>query len=221
MEKRGFGTNFHKVYGSDPTTYHTFSAAEHFTQGLNKKIRELSSSGTLLDIACGTCHKTSLFSKNFLKVFALDHSKPLLDFGRQKYGHNKKLNFLWSTAAHIPLLEESVDTILVTWGSFPLSKTLREMKRVLKKGGSILRIGAIKEDEFTTLFPSFDITRINRINRAFVQQGFTIEPHMVTIRFRDINEARTILSKVTGAPKRKIHSLVFKHQVVLCYYRKQ
>ena len=48
------------------------------------------------------------------------------------------------------LLNESINTIVITWGSFPLSQTLREMKRVLKNGGSILRIGACVEYEFTT-----------------------------------------------------------------------
>lgn len=220
MTKRGFGTNFHKVYGSNPETYNRFSSAEYFPLNLNKRIRELSSPGVLLDIACGTGHKTNLLSKYFEKVFALDYSAPLLNFARQKYGGNKKLNFLWSTAAHIPLLDQSVDTIVVTWGSFPLSQTLREMKRVLKNGGSILRVGACVEDEFTTLFPSFDIKRINRINKTFLSQGFTIEYHEVTIRFKSLKEAKEILSEIVGAPKEMINKSTFKHEVALCYYKK-
>lgn len=220
MTKRGFGTNFHKVYGSNPEAYNTFSSSEYFSPRLNKRIHELSSPGVLLDVACGTGHKTNLLSKSFEKVFALDYSAPLLTLARQKYGRNKKLNFLWSTAAHIPLLNESIDTIVVTWGSFPLSQTLREMKRVLKNGGSILRIGACVEDEFTTLFPSFDIKRINRINRAFISQGFTIEHHEVVIRFKNLKEAKEILNEIVGVPKEMIDKTVFKHKVALCYYKK-
>ncbi|MEN9560732.1 MAG: hypothetical protein RIQ56_5, partial [Candidatus Parcubacteria bacterium] len=139
MIKRGFGTNFHKIYQSNPDTYHAFSSSEQFSSRLNARIKELCSPGILLDVACGTGHKTNLFSKFFEKAFALDYSAPLLTFARQKYGSNKKLNFIWSTAAHIPLLDESVDTVLITWGSFPLSQTMREMKRVLKTRGCILR----------------------------------------------------------------------------------
>ncbi len=220
MTKRGFGTNFHKVYGSNPETYNRFSSAEYFSQKLNKRIRELSSPGVLLDVACGTGHKTNLLSKYFDKVFALDCSAHLLNFARKEYGANKKINFLWSTAAHIPLLDQSVDTIVVTWGSFPLPQTLREMKRVLKNGGSILRIGTCVGDEFTTLFPSFDIKRINRINKTFVSQGFTIERHEVTIRFKNLKEAKEILSEIVGTPKEMINKTTLKHTVALCYYKK-
>lgn len=217
---KSFGTNFHQVYGSEPKLYNAFSAAERFSPGLTRRIRELISQGVLLDIACGTCHKTNKLSKYFDKVYALDYSAPLLEYGRKKYGTNKKLNFLWSTAAHIPLLDQSVDTIIVTWGSFPLSQTLREMKRVLRSGGNIIRIGVCVEDEFTTLFPSFDIKRINRINNTFISQGFTIEYHEVTIRFKDLKEAKTLLGEIVGASPAKINKTVFRHKVALCYYRK-
>lgn len=220
MTKRGFGTNFHKIYGSNPETYNKFSSAEYFSPNLNKRIHELSSPGILLDVACGTGHKTNLLSKYFEKVFALDYSAPLLSFARKEYRANKRLNFLWSTTVHIPLLDQSIDTIVVTWGSFPLSRTLREMKRVLKNGGSILRIGACVEDEFTTLFPSFDIKRINRINKTFLSQGFTVEHHKVTIRFENLKEAKKILSEIIGVPREMINKTVFKHKVALCYYRK-
>ena len=220
MTKRGFGTNFHNVYGSNSETYNKFSSAEYFSPKLYKRIHELSSPGVLLDIACGTGHKTNLLSKSFEKVFALDYSAPLLTLARQKYGKNKKLNFLWSTAAHIPLLNESINTIVITWGSFPLSQTLREMKRVLKNGGSILRIGAYVEDEFTTLFPSFDIKRINRINKTFISQGFTIEHHEVAIRFKNLKESKEVLNEIIGVPKETINKIVFKHKVALCYYKK-
>lgn len=220
MTKRGFGTNFHKVYGSNPEVYNKFSSAEHFSPKLNKRIHELLSPGVLLDVACGTAHKTNLLSKSFEKVFALDYSAPLLTFAAQKYGRNKKINFLLSTAAHIPLLDESVDTVVVTWGSFPLSRTLVEMRRVLKSDGSILRIGACVEDEFTTLFPSFDKRRIDRINNTFIAQGFTIEHHEVAIRFKNLEEARGILAKIIGVSEEAINKKTFKHKVVLCYYKK-
>ena len=109
---------------------------------------------------------------------------------------------------------------MITWGSFPLSQTLREMKRVLKNGGSILRIGAYVEDEFTTLFPSFDIKRINRINKTFISQGFTIEHHEVAIRFKNLKESKEVLNEIIGVPKETINKIVFKHKVALCYYKK-
>jgi|CXWL01.1.fsa_nt_gi ubiquinone/menaquinone biosynthesis C-methylase UbiE len=220
MKTRGFGTNFHSIYASNAGLYDAFSRAEKFSSILEARIRELLVPGTMLDVACGTADKTNLYSKYFTAAYGLDNSQPLLCYAAKKYRTNSKLRFLWSTAAHIPLLDESVDTVLVTWGSFPLSRTLREMKRVLKNGGSILRIGACVEDEFTTLFPSFDIRRINRINRTFISQGFTIEHHEVAIRFKNLKEAKGILTTIIGVPKEMIIKKAFRHKVALCYYKK-
>lgn len=221
MKNKGFGTNFHQVYASDPQTYHIFSTAEHFPQELTTKINSLLTSGTLLDVAAGTCHKTDIFSKNFEVVYALDTSQPFLEFARQKYRSNKKLHFLWSSADNMPLLDKSVDSVLVTWGSFPLSQGIKEMKRVVKKGGTIVRIGTIAKDDFTSLFPNFDINRIYRINRNFVRHGFTIERHRTVIRFKNLSQAKEVLSKVTGAPIAAIDRLAYNHEVALCYYKKQ
>lgn len=220
MVTRGFGTNFHKIYASDADVYHRFSAAEFFSKKLKARLQSLERGDVLLDLACGTCHKTDEASARFEKVYALDYSHELLRYAAQKYQKNQKLHFLWSSAANIPLLDETVDTILVTWGSFPLTKTLREMKRVLRSGGTILRIGAYKEDEFTTLFPKFSKERIRRINNIFKRNGFVLEEHEVEIRFPDLKSARHVLSKIVGAPANAIKKSSFKHTVVLCYYKK-
>lgn len=221
MKKRGFGTNFHKIYKEDAELYHIFSASEFFSKDLKDRIESKLGGGNLLDIACGTCHKTNLYSKYFDKVFALDFSKPLLEYAREKYINNRKINYIWSSADKIPLLNESIDTILVTWGSFPLTKTIREMQRVLKNGGSVIRIGAFKEDDFTTLFPNYNQNRINRINNTFRKFGFIIESQIVNIEFKNNSEAKKILSKITGSKSVKINKSKFEHTVALCYYTKQ
>ncbi len=218
---KGFGTNFHRVYKEDAELYHAFSGAEVFSPELEKKINDLLIGKTLLDVACGTCHKTNAYSKYFEKVFALDFSHLLLDSARNRYSNNKKLNFIWSSAAKIPLLDESVDTILVTWGSFPLTKGIMEMQRVLKKGGRIIRIGACKEDEFTTLFPLFSSKRITTINNTFEKFGFMVEQQKVAIEFKSIKEARDILSRITGVSEKRINQSKFEHAVALCYYTKK
>lgn len=217
---RGFGTNFHKIYASNAAAYHRFSAAEFFSRELQERLESLETGSVLLDVACGTAHKTDRASSRFEKVYALDNSQELLGFASRKYDRNTKITFLWSSAANIPLLDESVDTIIVTWGSFPLTKSLKEMKRVLKKGGSIVRIGAFGEDEFTTLFPKFDIHRVRRINTTFKRHGFNIEEHVVNIRFPNLTAAQEVLTTIIGAPASAIKKPRFKHEVALCYYRK-
>lgn len=216
--KRGFGTNFHSVYNNNPELYHLFSIAEVFSPELLSRIERLFVGDVLLDVACGTCHKTNKFSKNFLKVYALDISSALLDYGRKMYGKNKKLNFILSSAAHIPLLDKSIDSVFISWGSFPLAKTLREIKRVLKPGGVILRIGASGEDNFTELFPDFDLKRIRRIQRQFERSGFKKEIYGVRIQFRNIEIAKKILSKIIKIKPQKIISKNIQHNIALHYY---
>ena len=127
--ERGFGTNFHTIYQKDPSLYHSFSSSENFSPKLTKRLKEMFRGNVLLDVACGTCHKTNLLAKHFSKIYALDSSQFLLRYAKKIYGKNNKFNFLLSTAAHIPLLNQSVDTIFISWGSFPLSKTIKELKQ--------------------------------------------------------------------------------------------
>ncbi len=216
--KRGFGTNFHSVYKSSPELYHVFSSAEIFSSELMGRLKELFTGDIMLDVACGTCHKTNLFSSYFKKVYGLDVSASLLDYGRKRYGKNKKLNFILSSAASIPLLDKSVDTIFVSWGSFPLTKTIREMKRVLAPKGVILRIGASGEDDFTKLFPDFDLKRIKRIQRQFEMEGFSKEEYNVNITFNSLKIAKKVLSKILHINSSNITSDVLQHRIALYSY---
>lgn len=218
--KRGFGTNFHSVYANNAELYDRFSKAEVFSEKLLSTFKKSFIGDTMLDIACGTCHKADMFSKYFEKVYALDLSAPLLKVGRDNYSKNKKLTFLLSSADKIPLLDNSVDTIIITWGSFPLTKTLREIKRVLKPGGIALRIGANELDEFTSLFPKFDTTRLERIKKQFIKAGYSKEVHDVSIEFASVKEAKEVLCPILGIEDTLIKKQNINHKVVLFTYQK-
>lgn len=216
--KRGFGTNFHSIYKSSPELYHLFSSAEIFSPDLLNRLRQLFTGNVMLDVACGTCHKTNMFSKYFKKVYGLDASSLLLDYGRLRYGKNEKLNFILSSAANIPLLDKSVDTIFISWGSFPLAKTLREMKRVLSPKGVILRIGASGRDDFTRLFPNFDMKRIKRIQKQFERSGFLKEEYDVDIKFDNIDIAKNVLASILHIDQNFINSETLRHRIALHSY---
>lgn len=219
--KRGFGTNFHKIYKNKPKIYDIFSSSEIFSYDLLSRIKTLLYGDVLLDVACGTCHKTNLISKYFTKVYALDVSKSFLEYARKKYKTNKKITYLLSSASSIPLLDNSVDTIFISWGSFPLSKTITEMKRVLKPGGVIIRIGAEGKDDFTKLFPDFDLKRIKRIQNVFKQANFSQEKYDINIKFNNIKKAKSTLSVILGINKKLITSNIFNHNVLLSFYKKR
>ncbi|HLD31036.1 MAG TPA: class I SAM-dependent methyltransferase [Patescibacteria group bacterium] len=218
--ERGFGTNFHTIYQKDPSLYYSFSSSENFSPKLTKRLKEMLRGKVLLDVACGTCHKTNLLAKHFSKVYALDSSQFLLKYAKKIYGKNTKFNFLLSTASNIPLLNQSVDTIFISWGSFPLAKTIKELKRVLAPGGIILRIGVWGRDEFTSLFPNFDLSRVKRIQNKFKQEHFKKEKYTVKIEFKNLKIAKRVMSEVLGCEKKKINSNILEHEIILHVYHK-
>lgn len=220
MTKKGFGTKFHHAYHNSPDQYHKFSSAEKFSPKLFKSIKQKLSGETLLDVACGTCHKTNILSRYFERTYALDISSEMLDYARHKYGKNKQISYIRASADRIPLLDRSIGTIFISWGSFPLSGTLKEIERVLEPGGSILRIGTTTIDNFTRLFPKFDSMRIKQIDKTFTKMGYKKEYHWVPIEFKSLRESKEILSKVLGIPKGRITSKSLQHRIALYHYKK-
>ena len=91
-----------------------------------------------IDLTCGTGFATGLVAeKTGVKVIGVDRSEGMLEQARENYSescefvHADILDYLKTTPA------ESVDVVTCCWGlgySKPL-KVLRQIKRVLKKGG--------------------------------------------------------------------------------------
>ncbi len=217
---KGFGTNFHKVYAENANSYHDFSAAEMFSQKLSQKINNLFIGDVALDVGCGTCHKTNIFSQFFNKIYALDTSKELLKFAKKKYTDNNKIDYIFASASQIPLLDCSVDVIISTWTSLPLEEAVLEMQRVCKPSGSIIRIGTTMIDDFTCMFPKYSIDRVNYVNKYFRDEGFVEEIHDVFIKFEDLKTAKDTLSIVLGISEDLVLKKAYKHKVVLHYKRK-
>lgn len=101
-------------------------------------------SGKLLDVPCGT----GVFTKNrYLKmqnakIVCLDYSNEMIErFKNALKGNEEKvqhISFCQGDVAHLPYEDESFDIVLSMNGyqCFPQKdESLKEMKRVLKKGG--------------------------------------------------------------------------------------
>lgn len=216
QNKSGFGTNFHEVYQNSPDIYAIFSEAEDREDILLSKIMELHRKyafKSIVDVACGTGKFLKKITKEiaFEKVFGLDINKPLLEFARANLPNS--IEFLCSPAEKIPLLDNSVDFCMTTWGSFSPSETFSEMERIVKHKGIILRIGTAKHDDLTSLFPEYDAQTV-LLNMKFLEaHGFTSEILPIKISFPSIERAREILSKVTGCDPNRITSSTLTHYV--------
>lgn len=98
--------------------------------------------GRVLEIGVGSGLNLPFYSQNVKAVVGLDPSPKLLAMARRVEHRNLgKVEFMVGSAEEIPIESASVDTVVTTWTlcSIPeASRALREMRRVLKRGGQLL-----------------------------------------------------------------------------------
>lgn len=99
--------------------------------------------GTILDVATGTGDFAILSAKmlNPSKLVGIDLSEAMMEIGRNKVkqqGLDGTISFTKGDCMHLPFGDESFDAVTAAFGirNFEdLEQGLREMQRVLKKGG--------------------------------------------------------------------------------------
>lgn len=98
--------------------------------------------GKVLEIGAGSGLNLPFYGPQVRRLHALDPSEALLRMASRKLpGAHFRVDLLQGSAEEIPLADRSVDTVVTTWTlcSIPdVAKALREVRRVLKPGGSLL-----------------------------------------------------------------------------------
>jgi ubiquinone/menaquinone biosynthesis C-methylase UbiE len=100
-----------------------------------------SARGRVLEIGVGSGLNLPLYGKQVELVCGIDPSPRLLAIARRRAkGSGVPVDFLLGSATAIPLADDSVDTVVMTWTLCsipdPLA-ALREMRRVLKPDGNL------------------------------------------------------------------------------------
>ena len=101
--------------------------------------------GEVLEIGIGSGLNLPFYSSEVESVVGVEPSFPLQEMARKKgAGGHAKVEFLSQSAEEsLPLPDQSIDTIVMTWTlcSIPdAPKALAQMKRVLKRDGRLLFI---------------------------------------------------------------------------------
>jgi len=110
---------------------------QRYRQGLVPLAR-----GRVLEVGVGSGLNLPLYTGAVREVIGVDPSEPLLDMARRRVSQAVvPIDLQRGSATDLPLESESVDTVVMTWTLCsipdPLA-ALREMRRVLKPGGSML-----------------------------------------------------------------------------------
>jgi len=98
--------------------------------------------GTVLEIGVGSGLNLPFYGATVDRLIALDPSEELLRMARKKArAASFPIEFLAHTGEEIPLGDRSLNMVVTTWTLCTIPdplKALKEMKRVLKPGGTLL-----------------------------------------------------------------------------------
>ena len=99
-------------------------------------------SGVVLELGIGSGLNLPFYPTAVTKLYGVDPSAELLDMARRKTARLPfPVEFLNQEANPIPLADESVDTVVVTWSLCSIDdpkSALVEARRVLKPAGSLI-----------------------------------------------------------------------------------
>jgi ubiquinone/menaquinone biosynthesis C-methylase UbiE len=111
---------------------------------LQKYRREVvtAANGRVLEVGVGSGLNFSHYGKQVEIVFGIDPSRHLLTIARRRaIAAGVIAEFVQGSAAAIPLADDAVDTVVMTWTLCSIADpfvALREIRRVLKPGGKLL-----------------------------------------------------------------------------------
>jgi len=118
-------------------------ACSHDSIGEQRQIVVPKASGTVLEVGIGSGLNLPFYDRSKVKnIIGIDPGKSILELGSERFDDmDIPLEVLTESAENIPLENNSVDTVLLTWAgcSVPdIETALCEMRRVLKPDGQLV-----------------------------------------------------------------------------------
>lgn len=116
---------------------------------LNGLLTLLPRDWTVADLGCGTGNASELLAPLVRQVYAIDQSAPMLAAAKKRLHGYTNISFLRGDMHGIPLDDASVDatvTVLVLHHIERPMEACREIRRVLRPGGTCLIIDMIEHD---------------------------------------------------------------------------
>lgn len=118
---------------------------EHWESFVSDLIAKYSKDSVVLDLGCGTGDNSLKMVKYAKKVYGIDSSRRMLDYGKKKYS---KINFIYADATDIPLDNNSIDVVF----SFGLLEYVKNKKKLIKEINRVLKLGGIAVISSTNIY---------------------------------------------------------------------
>lgn len=150
--------------------------------GLNKKMKllainqmDLVKGDRILDLCCGTGDIISIIldhHKFNLNIIGVDFSGKMLEIAQKRFVNNDNVTLIQADASKMPFDDDYFDHIIISFGLRNLediSNNLKEINRVLKKGGSFVSLdfGKPLNYFFKSLFDFYFTHIVTMIGKMF------------------------------------------------------
>lgn len=220
-DKLGADSEFYNVKTS---VYESFSEAEDTPKKVVRFLASKIEGGVFLDFGCGTGKFIPEFAPLAKIYWAVDISENQLAIARKKSEAFNNVKFLKNGVDSIPLESNSVDVIFASWviGSIHdidlREKTVMELKRVLKEGGTIYLVENDVGGEFKNIIEGEAGNEKTRIKQKWLEKtGFKIIQSFETFfEFKDLETAKDIFKTIWGDEvAAKISSEKITHNIAI------
>ncbi len=220
--------HYPKVYEKHKDWYEVFSQAEDAPQKIRKFITHAFDleNKIILDLGCGSGKFIPFFAPRAKRYYALDASKKLLEIAGKKCTGMKNISFIHSLAQKIPLPNNSVDVVFSSWALSAMNfidkreKALKEIFRVLKKGGECILVENNFKGNLQRVFGYNPNPYEFNYQYWLKENGFKIVKRIKTyFLFKSLADAKSSMSAIFRnqvssriVDKKVIHEVVILHK---------
>lgn len=118
---------------------------------------KLSPNAKILDLCTGTGDLAGILKKGYpqAKITGIDFSSEMLQIARDKWKKYPDINFVEADCTQLPFEDEQFDLCTISFGLRnieDMEKALKEIYRVLKKGGYFINLDLGKPNKFFNFF---------------------------------------------------------------------
>ena len=225
------GEQWPRVFEKDVEVYEAFSRAEDEGNRLLDRLLALIAfrNGVVLEIGCGSGKYTELIAPESRRFLAIDSSKRMIEFARNRCRQIGKVRFIHCNAEMMPIPSLSIDLVFASWtisGIVPeeaRERAVNECLRVLKSDGHVWLVENDCGGEFMEMRdPASEGWDRENVAWLTEKHGFRIAERVKTsFLFPSVEDARRTMGFILGESAldymERNPKLRFSHNVLILH----